>query len=1337
MVNKTQFYKTKVALAVVLSLGLAACGDSDGDANTSTSESVVEDNGGNSSGQVQGTGSVQGTVLDTNGLPVMGATVSLAGSTVTTDASGYYHFTSVPLKGVDGSNDSDANGLAYTVTITGPEGYANAQVSVTTNNIQVDSGNNGTNNETTTDNGEQITWFDGFLAQAETANLPMFSSTVTGVLRNCDTGAALPAGVKVALDFTGIDATGTNTGSNVNIGVPTFTTTTDESGLFSFDALPTDSDFTLAVEGYAADTAGSLPDSAAEAVVANITTTSEGIINNIGDLNVCMITSSDAIAPYIASVDSTINTNTGEGYSWAVLSQGIDGTEGIVLRFNEALDQSVINTAAVVVTSQVDFSDLNAGEKIETVESAVVSEDGLSMTITLATALPEKTKFSVWMPRHEYQDTSANRLVTGDSAGTEYDSIASDDLVFDIVGTSTAAIPGVAAVAAVDAVAAAPSTADLALNVASGITITTVATGVDSDGFTLTLVDGGVAPTVVSFDASGIVVTADATAVDLDGIVAAITGDATAASLATVSVYGDGTSLFVAGAATTAGGVDEVEAVEAVEAVTAVAAVTAGATGSSDKGISSDTINDTQFKTEYVRTRLCTYIAPITSPGSIEGEQLVKQVVAADDSIDAVGVFWDNGGSDTISNLNGQHDQTQDLLQELWNRKNTTSTQTIIDDTAVITGDLNDATSIISDTGSVSTSGSTWSVSVPGAEHGDEVVVTPTAAFNIIGTPITVTLEDKVAPTTVIQDSYNYADTFGDDYVNSVAADSGFANGGELSQIGTSGSEGSPILYVTPRLFASDDNNDDDAEFNNRPDVFLSLAEGNTTDTNGDAYVESTRNFVYDVNAIANWSAISATVGVAFSENINLVTGESVDFSVANTTASTTLADFTANNSQRNEDYVANDTDQDGYHTYLTRGLIQMTSDDIVGLANLDHDGVLDYTGAVSDTVNGNVALSDALVVIADAIPPLVTKAELDATTLVVTFNEPVSSTSGSIKFNDPDAITAEYSLSMTAASSNADNTVFTWTVADGLPSRALFSNTVGGTFSGELDNPNNAAPVGFGGGADLEVVTGTFAFPETTGGADLNHALMTWADVNDARGNNWAEYRALYTDAGTMVGSTANDGIIDSQQDADASTNEWRLALQDVPVYLATDTIAAFDVAVRLAVTFDEVNPLGAIDTAFTVTISSSHPLDLDAANVWGGENVAAFTSAEVLANFAVVDVAGGAATGPAEACLTAGTTRTDTNDSGFDDAGDFCTVDMTTASVSATWNADNTELTLAFTQDAPVITPAAQFEFRKITDAVEVTSTSWAGDRLGHVKSTILDSNGNEQSQDIVRTF
>jgi hypothetical protein len=1333
MVNKTQFYKTKVALAVVLSLGLAACGDSDGDANTSTSESVVEDNSGNSSEQAQGTGSVQGTVLDTNGLPVIGATVRLSGQTVTTDASGYYHFTDVPVAGVDGSNSTNEQQGVYFVTITGPEGYASATVEVTSQNIQIDSGNNGTNGDETTSNGEQITWFDGFLAQADTANLPMFSSTVTGVLRDCYTGAALPAGVKVALDFTAITTTGTNTGTNVNVGVPTFTTTTAEGGLFSFDALPTDSDFTLAVEGYAEDDTNAAPGVANEFQEGGVSTTAEGIINNLGDLEVCAISSSDNINPYISSVDSTIDTNTGEGFSWEVLTQGVDGVaKPIVLRFNEALDASLIDTSRVAVTTQVDFYNLNAGEQLVSVASAELADDGLSMTITLAAALPERTKFSVWMPRHEYQDTSGNRIVTGDAAGNEFVfGTNNDDLVFDAAGTSTALIPAIPGTPAVDAVAAVASTGDLEVNLASGVTVTAVTAGVAGDGFTVDVDTTGAPGIVVTFSATGIVITTDANSTITD-IANAITTNAS--SLVTATVYGNAAALVTTDiSTTTAGGVDEVVAVAAIPETPAVPAVEAGATGSSEKGISSDTINDSEFKTEFVRTRLCTYISPSIDPGSIEGEQLVKQVVAADDSIDAVGVFWDNGGSATISNLNGQHDQTQDLLQELWNRKNTTSTQTIIDDTAVITGDLNDASNIISDAGTTSVTATTWSVSVPGAEHGDEVTVTPTAAFGIVGTPITVILEDKVAPTTVIQDSYNYADTFGDQYVNAIAADAGFANGGELSQIGTSGSEGSPILYVTPRLFAKDEANNDDANFNNRPDVFRTLAEGNTADTNGDAFVTSNRNFVYDVNAIANWGPTSATVGVAFSENINLVTSESVEFSVANTTPSTTLTDFTANNSQRNEDYVANDTDQDGYHTYLTHGLIQMTSNDIVGLANLDHNGVLDYTGAVSDTVNGNVALSDALVVIADAIPPLVTKAELDATTFVVTFNEPVVAGTSSITITNPDSadLSAPYSVLLSSASSNADNTVWTWSASTTtLPSRALFSNTTTGTaFTGQLDGGAT-----FNGAAELETVSGNFAYAETTGGSVLNHSLLTWSDVNDTRGNNWAEYRALYTDAGTMVGSTANDGIIDSQQDTDASTNEWRLALQDVPVYLATDTIAAFTVQVGLSVTYDnQASP--EIDAEFVATVTSTHPLNLDT-DQWGGANVAVWDNlAEITANFAVLDLANGVGHTDSTTC-NPGTTLTDTNGDTVADALDYCTVTLSAG--TATWNGDNTVLTLNLTQaTALTIKSDADFEFRKISNNIITSSASVNTNQNGRVVSTIVDSQGDEQSQNVKREF
>ena len=1316
MVNKTQFYKTKVAMAVVLSLGLAACGDSEGDAGSNSTSTTVTEGTNNTVEQVNGTGSVQGTVLDTNGLPVMGATVSLAGQSVETDASGYYYITNVPLPGVDGVNGegNDVDNASYLVTITSPAGYASATVEVQAEDIQVDSENNGTNDNdgNSTNNGDQTTWFDGFLAQADTAVVPAFAASISGVLRNCITGAALPAGVKVALDFKDISTTGTASDNNVTIGVPTFTAMTGADGVYSFANLPVDSDFSLIVEGY---TSVANAGTSTEAESASVKTIAEGVNNNLGDMNVCMITSGDEVAPYISSVDSVITDNTDDGFKWQVLSQGKDGTEGIVIRFNEALDKDAIDTDAIIVTSQVSFSNSAAGEKIETVASAVVADDGLSMTITLATALPEMTKFSVWMPRYQFQDTSANRIITGDASGSEYDQSGNtDDLVPDVAGTSTGGSAAVAAVAA---------TGDLSLNISAGLSFTALTPGA-AGNITVKVVDNAGA-LAISLDTTGIVISLnEAAGTDtLTSIAAAIAADAAASALVSVAVNGVGTSVYNT--------VQNITLTGGADAIAATAATAAGATGSSEKGVSSDTINDTQFKTEYVRTRLCTYIAPITNPGSIDGDQLVKQVVAADATIDAVGVFWDNGGSATISNLNGQHDQTEDLLQELWNRKNTSSTQTIVDNTAVITGNLNDASSIISSTGTPSAAAGKWKVVVPSAYHGQKVVVTPTAAFNIIGTPITVTLEDKVAPTTVIQDSYNYADSFNDAYVNSVAADAGFANGGELSQIGTSGSEGSPILYVTPRLFAKDQLNNDDANFDNRADVFRSLAEGNTlnTATTPAPHVTSNRNFVYDVNAIANWAPVSATVGVAFSENINLVASESVGFSVANATPSTTLTNFAANNSQRNEDYVKDDTDQDGYHTYLTHGLIQMESNDIVGLANLDHNGVLDYTAAVSDTVNGNAALSDALVVIADAIPPLVTRAELDATTFVVTFNEPVVAGTSTVKINNPDTADAsvEYEIALSSATSNADNTVWTWSAsAVTLPSRALFSNTTSGlAFTGELDNPDNSTPVQFNGAAETETVSGNFAYAETTGGPVLNHSLLTWANVNDARGNNWAEYRAFYADA------NADNGI-DTQHDADSSTNEWRLALQDVPVYLATDTIAAFTVQVGLAVTYtSQASPV--IDTEFVATVTSSHPLNLDA-DQWAGQNVAVFNNlAEITANFAVVDVAQGPNGGGS---CNAGTTLTDTDGSGVVDASDFCTVDLSAG--TATWNGDNTVLTLNLTQaTALTINSAADFEFRKVSNNIITNNANVDTPQNGRVVSTIVDSQGDEQSQNVKREF
>lgn len=1256
MVNKTQFNKTKIALAVVLSLGLAACGDSDGDAGSTanTTANTVTEAVDNTIEQVSGTGSVQGTVLDTNGLPVMGATVSLAGQSVLTDASGYYYFTNVPLPGVDGvnsdeGNDDDIDNAGYLVTITAPAGYANATVNVQLEDIQVDSGNNGSadNSGDVNSAGEQTTWFDGFLAQATTANLPKFAASVTGVLRDCNTGAALAAGATVALDFTAISVSGTNTGTNVGIGVPVYTTTVGENGVFTFSDIPTDSDFDLAVQGYSLVSTGSAEATEAGLDDVTVRTTAEGIQNNLGDMNVCLITSSDNVAPFITSVNDTISNTTDEGFTWQVLGQGVDGTQGIVIKFNEALNKDSIVTSNIVVTSQVDFTDDSAGESLVAIDSATVAEDGMSITVTLASALPEMTKFSVWMPRHEYEDTSANRIITGDDTTGANDADQTDQLLNDVADLVTAA-------------------------------------------------------------------------------------------------------------------------------------------ASNEVGILNDYINSTQFKTEYVRTRLCTYIAPDFNADGADGEQLVK----LEDTL-PVSAFWDNGGALDISNLNGQAGTTDVLLTQLAAAKG--GTATVQDNVAVIVGSMGNASGIQASTGTVTTGGGDYEVVVLGASHGQTVTMTPTAAFNIIGTPFSVTLEDKVRPTTVLQDAYDYADTFGAAHVTTDGVDDPtFGDGAELANIGTSAVPGAPTYYVTPRLFAQDRAGDRDAAYNNRPDQFRALAQLNTLNTAATPapYVTSTTNFVYDVNAWAAWAGEVRTIGFALDENVEILAATTPSFSMESGAVTSTLTDFTVNNAVVTEDYLALNADRTNDRVYMAHGLVQAETNNVLSLANDDHGAVVSFSGVLADAGRtANVASTDAVVVIRDAIPAFVTKAELDATTFTVDFNEAVSGTVGSIVITDPDT-GAQTPLAMSAAvMSNSDMTA-TWSGASLVGLRGSFSGTNAVALTADIDDTAL-----FGNVAENETVTGDFSFPEVASGTALNHSLLSWSSVQDARGNSWGGYTALYVDTTDATGiPVIGNGTIDSQEDGDPATNGWRLALQDLPMFLATDTIVPFGVTVAFGALDEDGTP--GVDANFTITITATNPISLtnnagavgyltatdtevaaeDGWRALGGaaSNVTdGWDLSEINTHFRLVD-SGALQTAlnldfaNSDAVVNGGNNDGQVSPEEYEnfnggaallalyDANDFPMI----AGTGASFNTDNTVLTISATVAANTIAQGAGVEFVKITPTrVNITGAAPGGAlntnagnevtpdalvpgtpddldvRFGHIEGTILGTNNEEQSGSVKR--
>ncbi|MEP1447565.1 MAG: carboxypeptidase-like regulatory domain-containing protein [Paraglaciecola sp.] len=248
MVNTTQFYKTKVALAVVLSLGLAACGDSEGDAgSTSTSQTDAPSAGSETVNKA--TGSIQGVVLDTNGVAVVGATVTTAGQTAVTDASGSYVFDDVQVTNVAGA-DASTGHAPFVIVIQAPEGYASTATVNVTPNAQIDAANAQTTAIPLT------TFVDGFLAQAGTAILPKKDSVIEGWIRNIDTGEAIEGAV-LSLDFTGLSSTVVPGGANVALSGDLQTTTTGADGSYRFEGTYNDSVYNLSIQDYNFITSGS------------------------------------------------------------------------------------------------------------------------------------------------------------------------------------------------------------------------------------------------------------------------------------------------------------------------------------------------------------------------------------------------------------------------------------------------------------------------------------------------------------------------------------------------------------------------------------------------------------------------------------------------------------------------------------------------------------------------------------------------------------------------------------------------------------------------------------------------------------------------------------------------------------------------------------------------------------------------------------------------------------------------------------------------------------------------------------------------------------------------
>ncbi|NQY65626.1 MAG: hypothetical protein HRT38_18345, partial [Alteromonadaceae bacterium] len=319
MVNNNQkFRKSKIALAVVLTMGLSACGVDGDEGSVSNSQSQTQtDATQNSVGNQELTGTVTGAVFDTNGNPIAGAAVYLGKQETVTGAGGIYVFNKVPVVNVVGVNsetvydadtaiaDYDLTGkMAVTIVV---DGYLGGTVFVSP---QAQVNNTGEDSDTTVQ-----TFVDGFTAEAGTAVLPALTAKVYGYLTDCSTDTDLdgtgeePAvGVTVAFDVTRLSETGTN-GSDFILAVNSFfSVATNENGMFEA-MLPADTSGGMLLEGWYLTTV-----EATNSALANFNTEHEAVSNYVGTFEVCKVAPNGGegtianAAPMFSSIDGTVGT---------------------------------------------------------------------------------------------------------------------------------------------------------------------------------------------------------------------------------------------------------------------------------------------------------------------------------------------------------------------------------------------------------------------------------------------------------------------------------------------------------------------------------------------------------------------------------------------------------------------------------------------------------------------------------------------------------------------------------------------------------------------------------------------------------------------------------------------------------------------------------------------------------------------------------------------------------------------------------------------------------------------------------------------------------------------
>lgn len=369
------------------------------------------------------TGTITGTILDTDGTPIAGAIVRYAGATesggalaATTNADGQFSMSGVTVTGVSGTATNDANGpitLAIAPPTSGSVRYMGATVQALP-----------TAQSTGTVGGGTV-FIDNFNVGVGVVRLPALASTVSGVLRDSSTGAAL-AGASVSLDFVGVEfgsstVTGVATSYDAGSLLPVISAA---DGRFELTSVFNDSCLQLSVSGFRIDgISGSAPPcptggTATDTATLNLRTRNASSPVQLASVALTPFTSADTTPPVVSSLDGVIDPTQAQ----ARLESRVTTT--FTLRFSEPM-QAALDAGDVAVVLGT------APNQTAAAVASASQPDAVSAQIVLAQPLPANTAVSLRIAREALKDSAGNGIADGSTIA--YDSLSSQELVLSLI----------------------------------------------------------------------------------------------------------------------------------------------------------------------------------------------------------------------------------------------------------------------------------------------------------------------------------------------------------------------------------------------------------------------------------------------------------------------------------------------------------------------------------------------------------------------------------------------------------------------------------------------------------------------------------------------------------------------------------------------------------------------------------------------------------------------------------------------------------------------------------------------------------------------------------------